>query len=378
MKFLKNLGINIGITLIMLLVVFVIGEIVSRSIFKFQTGGATAIHLQIFEGSDIYGWSHNPGAVDYYGYGNPTPEIKINSLGFRDDEIPLEKSENEKRIVVTGDSFTFGMGVTHENTFTEILEENLNAKNDGNSYNVINTGSIGYTIDNEYLVLKEKALQLDPDMAIVAFFTGNDVTELRRHEWITDNNGVPTKLVDVKHYVDEENRLRYKGEDEPISYFWNFLYKRLLILEKKMGINESTEPTLTWPAYLDPSDPNGDPRVPAFWDKIEIVLAQMKKDLDEKGIKLVVVAIPMDVQTNKKYWGKYSEIYFDNEAYEKNRPQTKLAELCTEYEIDLIDLLPYFREVPDTQYLYFESIDPHWTNEGHQMAADIIMENLPI
>lgn len=376
MKLLKNLGIQLGIILIMFVVVFVIGEIVSRTMFSFQTGGATAIHLQIFEGSDIYGWSHYPGAVDYHGYGDPTPEIRINSLGFRDDETPLKKAENEKRIVVTGDSFTFGMGVSHENIFTEVLERDLNAQDNGNLYNVINTGSIGYTIDNQYLVLKEKAMQLDPDLVIVAFFTGNDVTELRRHEWIEDENGVPEKIIDLKHYVDEEHRLRYKGEEEPISYFWNFLYKRWLVLKNKMGMNEINEPTLTWPAYLEPDDPNGDIRVPKFWDKIEIVLAQMKKDLDEKGIKLVVVAIPMDVQTNKKYWGKYSQIYFDDEAYEKNRPQTKLAELCVQYKIDLIDLLPYFREVPDDDFLYFEAIDPHWTDAGHKKAGDIIMENL--
>ena len=138
------------------------------------------------------------------------------------------------------------------------------------------------------------------------------------------------------------------------------------------------QPTLTWPAFLEPDNPNGDVRVPEFWNQIEIVLKAMKKVTEEHGAKLVVVTIPMDVQTNKSYWGKYSQMYFDEDAFEKNRPQTKLNELCETYGIDLIDLLPYFREANNDAWLYFEKIDPHWTKEGHAFAAEIISNNLPL
>jgi lysophospholipase L1-like esterase len=385
---LKSIFTNFLITLITLLIIFVIGEIICRTVFTFSKEGPTAINIHIFKASDIYGWGHEPKTIEKFGYGEPKPTIKINSLGFRDDEITINKPKNTKRIIILGDSFTFGMGVDQKEVFTEVLENLLNEANEKTQsqsqeinqgkqatyYEVINAGSIGYTLDNEYLLLKEKGLALDPDIVIIAFFVGNDVTEFRRHKWITGTNGLPVKLIDTEHYVDEEHRLRYKGEKEPVSYFWHFVSTRFKILQKKLGLYKSDEPTLTWPVFLDENDPHGDKRLPKFWGEIEVILKNLKKELDEKNIQLIVLAIPMDVQTNKKYWGKYSEMYFDDEAYRLARPQAKLKEICDKYKIDLIDLLPYFKEADTKDWLYFEKIDPHWTKQGHEFAAKIIKQ----
>jgi len=363
----KDLLIDFAILIVILIIICLIGEVCARAVLKYTREGGTAVNLKIFEASDVYGWGHFPGAE--------ADNIKINSLGFRDDEVAPEKDANTKRILVLGDSFTFGMSVSQPEIFTEKLEKMLNEKKDGTKYDVINGGAIGYTTDNEYLLMNEKGLSLNPDIVVLAFFAGNDVTEIRRHIWETSVEGVPEKLTDTDHYVDSDKRLRLKGEDEPVSYFLNFLSKRIIILEQKLGIIK-TDPTLTWPAFLDPNDPNGDTRIPQFWDKIETVLSAMKHELADRNIKLVVVSIPMDVQTDKKYWNKYSLMYFDEDAYEKDRPQTRLKELTDKYGIDLIELLPYFREEGRNKWLYFEKEDPHWTSEGHSLAAKIIYDNI--
>ncbi len=51
--------------------------------------------------------------------------IRINSLGFRSDEIPLKKVAGEFRILVLGDSVTFGTGGRNEGTYPSILQERL-------------------------------------------------------------------------------------------------------------------------------------------------------------------------------------------------------------------------------------------------------------
>jgi len=378
-KLRNKILINLGTFLVMLLIFFAIAEGVSRIAFTYTKEGPTAVNMQIFKANDKYVWGHLPGAVDYHGYGNPTPEIRINELGFRDDELRASKPHNTKRILALGDSFTFGMNVSHENIFTEQLQDILKEKNEDNNYEVLNMGAIGYTIDQQLLLLKEKGIDLDPDAVIINFFVGNDVTEFRRHEWITDQQNNLIKIIDKKHYVDESNRLRYKGEDEPASYFINFVNTRLQILAKKMGLNnDNNGPTLTWPAFLDPDDEHGDPNLPDYWQKAEISLKQIKDTLDENNIKLIVVAISMDVQTDKKYWDKYSEMYFDEQAYELSRPQAKLQKITQDLNIDFIDLLPYFREADPDLWYYYEEADPHWTNEGHQLTAEIIANNLQI
>lgn len=370
--------INLGTLLMMLLIFFVVAEGISRIAFKYTKEGPTAVNLRIFEENNTYVWGHLPGAVDYHGYENPTPEIRINKLGFRDDELLQSKPANTKRILALGDSFTFGMGIRHENIFTEQLENLLTKKDPDNKYEVVNMGAIGYTTDQQLLLLKEKGLALNPDAVIVNFFVGNDVTEFRRHEWVLDNDEQLVKVIDTKHYVDEDNRLRYKGEDEPVSYFANFISTRWLILMKKLGFNKEDGPTLTWPAFLEPDDEHGDPNLPEYWHQIEYVLTEMKRMLDEKGIKLVVVAIPMDIQIDKKYWGKYPEMYFDEEAYELSRPQANLKQLTDIMDIDYIDLLTFFRNANQNIWYYYEKVDPHWTNKGHRFAAEIIANNLQL
>ena len=55
-------------------------------------------------------------------------QVKINSKGLRDNEYPYEKPDDTYRILMLGDSFTFGYGVNIEDTMAKVLEENLNKK----------------------------------------------------------------------------------------------------------------------------------------------------------------------------------------------------------------------------------------------------------
>ncbi len=75
--------------------------------------------------SDVPGFSHKhkPGAYfkDLYGV-----EVKVNSKGLREYEYDYEKPPNTYRILVLGDSITFGWGVAFEKTYSKILEKKLN------------------------------------------------------------------------------------------------------------------------------------------------------------------------------------------------------------------------------------------------------------
>ncbi|OGL54617.1 MAG: hypothetical protein A3G31_12105 [Candidatus Schekmanbacteria bacterium RIFCSPLOWO2_12_FULL_38_15] len=101
--------------------------------------------------------------------GNYIAKAETNSLGFRDYEYGGKKG-NTFRILVLGDSFTFGAGVEFEDTFVKQLESILGEKNDGKKYEVINAGVMGYGTDQEYYYLKEWGFKLKPDLVIVAFY----------------------------------------------------------------------------------------------------------------------------------------------------------------------------------------------------------------
>ncbi len=103
-------------------------------------------------------------------------DVRFNELGLRGEPIP-PKQESEYRILVLGDSVTFGFGVAESDTFTSRLERALRTTRD-RSVRVINSGVGGYNTVQEYAYLKHKGLSLSPDLVILVYVTNDiDVNE---------------------------------------------------------------------------------------------------------------------------------------------------------------------------------------------------------
>ena len=99
--------------------------------------------------------------------------VRTNAQGFRDNRAAIPpKAPGEFRIVVLGDSFTFGPGVEYEDIFTSRLQARL-ARTHPHAQ-VINLAVEGYNIVQYEAVLEEVGLGLDPDLVLVALFPVND------------------------------------------------------------------------------------------------------------------------------------------------------------------------------------------------------------
>lgn len=93
-------------------------------------------------------------------------DYNINSLGFRTKEIGTKPS-NAYRILLLGDSFTEGWGVSQENTFSELLETKLNNISSGKKIETVNLGIASYSPIIHYLLIKNIGLSLFPDLVIL-------------------------------------------------------------------------------------------------------------------------------------------------------------------------------------------------------------------
>ena len=115
-------------------------------------------------------------APGYRGFFAGVP-VHINALGFRDRrEYNLEKSPGTFRILVLGDSVTFGHGTLDETTYPFLLEQRLREWRPDVNWEVWNLGVPGYNTSQELAYLTEVETRYDPDLAIVGFFA-NDLTE---------------------------------------------------------------------------------------------------------------------------------------------------------------------------------------------------------
>ena len=116
-----------------------------------------------------------PGYTGWFG-GVP---VRINQLGFRDDrEYSLEKSPRAFRILVLGDSVTFGHGSVWAHTYPYLLEQKLKAWRPGIEWQVWNAAVPGYNTSQELAHLLDVGPRFQPDLVVVGFFENDFVGNL--------------------------------------------------------------------------------------------------------------------------------------------------------------------------------------------------------
>lgn len=122
-----------------------------------QTGLGYALDLW----SPTRGWTLRPNLRDVPFRGEI---VNSNSKGVRGSrEVGYEKPPGVTRIVVLGDSFTFGEEVGDDETFSHHLQSLI-----PNS-EVLNLGVHGYGHDQMLLYLKEEGLKYRPDIVLLGF-----------------------------------------------------------------------------------------------------------------------------------------------------------------------------------------------------------------
>ena len=118
-------------------------------------------------------------ATDWYsgGPGNRALDARAqrNSLGFRDRDYPNHAPPGTVRILILGDSFAWGAGVTGDNAiFPALLEENLNRAADGPRVQVLNASLKGANTWKEADLYRHAHQEFKPDIVAQVFFV-NDV-----------------------------------------------------------------------------------------------------------------------------------------------------------------------------------------------------------
>lgn len=113
------------------------------------------------------GWSSIPGYFDRNAFGN-NAYIKINSQGFRNHtEFSIPIPSGKKRIICSGDSYTFGHGVSNVDAWPEQLSKIDTA------LETMNMGQKGYGIDQAYLWYLRDGKKFEHDVHLFGVIAHN-------------------------------------------------------------------------------------------------------------------------------------------------------------------------------------------------------------
>lgn len=172
---------------------------------------------QVSANPDI-GHEHRPGASGVY-MGVP---VSVNSIGLRDREIAEAPAAGVTRIMMLGDSVTFGWGVRIEDTPAKLLETALNSQGRGaGRYEVINTGVGNYNTVMETEYFLNGGYRLKPDVVVLNYFI-NDAEPVpkRKRSFMTEYSYAAVMLASA---FDKIGRV-YLGEPDWKTYYSD-LYK---------------------------------------------------------------------------------------------------------------------------------------------------------
>lgn len=135
-------------------------------------------------------WYSQPGLRDFVDKSDPVPR-STNSQGFRGrEEIDEPRRPGEYRILLLGDSSTFGLGVQDGQIFADVLEVEL-AASSGRPVRVFNAGCPGHTSLQGLHLLTTYGPVLQPDLVLWAYNNDSCLDVAAERERVADS---PTVL----------------------------------------------------------------------------------------------------------------------------------------------------------------------------------------
>ncbi|MBI4431269.1 MAG: SGNH/GDSL hydrolase family protein [Candidatus Omnitrophica bacterium] len=317
---------------------------------------------------------------------------RINNLGYRGEDFNVEKLPGVKRVLFLGDSFTYGSGVNDGETFSTLLGNYFKKHNF--NIEVINGGFASYSPILHYLRTRDDHIHLMPDHVFLFYdltdlqddfnYEKNAVYDKKTGNLIGCNpmyvNGRLSlwKVFVAKSYFGRyiHNKAVRTFEKIEMLGFWEYLRLKLQGKRAKAAIvnlersGNIKGDLLKYDRYIMIRDPSRLPLFVKHWQRSAHYLLLLRDFLAERNISFTLVLYPHGAQVSADQWrtGKVMWGFEQDKVYDDPYAWNHIKEWAGRENIDLIDLLPFFKSHGDEE-LYFDA-DVHMTPRGNQIFAE--------
>lgn len=282
------------------------------------------------------------------------PEFKvryqINEQGMRDRFThDLSKPADVTRILVLGDSFTFGAGNDYEKIWPVIFEHNLLKA--GYRVDVIKAGAYTHDTYTEFLQLKQLYPRFKPDVVVVAF-QSNDLLTSRPKPGETPSGSLEM------------------GVAAPAASVRRQKFRIITLLRRLIKKNDLIYSQYNLVRGWGKIFSSGDFQTQQIKDLKEVFL-EINSYANEHNVRLIFVSIPEFSQVIVKA-RKYSFPNIDVDVFDE-----EFQSLATAYDFGWLATLPGMAQkyASDHEDLYFR-LDEHLNNAGNQYIADFLFGHI--
>jgi hypothetical protein len=259
----------------------------------------------------------------------------INRQGYRDRERTLEKPAGTRRVVLLGDSFTWGASVLFDDGYGQRLERWLRERR-GEPWEVVNLAVPGMNTVGQSAQLVSEGFGYGPDVVILGYVLNDsedeNAAEARRAaDWLADRTPAPPsslldrsvllRVVRTRLWATRENRRRV--EDFRSMYL--------------------------------PSYPG--------WIAAQKALRAMGGACRERGVPFVVLIFPL--------FGSPLD-----DSYPFADIHAQVANVAAEAGAKVVDLLPFYRGLRSDLLVVDGTNDEHPNEIAHRIAAQTLRKGL--
>jgi lysophospholipase L1-like esterase len=309
---------------------------------------------------------------DFYGY------IPFNFEPFTVGDKP----EGAPRVLLLGDSFSFGSGASETGAdLASVMEESL--RQSVPNLEVVNAGVIGWGPSDELRFLEREGERLSPDIVVVQVFLGNDATDETGMTRIALFQGRPVLAANVETAPGRawtwarlhirlcfalsgaiRNAPLLMARQEAVPPFpdieWRTLMKRKPWLEGEFY-------TIT---------KGGDPLYDAGFEGLLESLKRIGYASLSLGARPMFVLVPGRLQAVaplREYAFKLNGI--DPAEQDLGKLNCRIVPEMQEHGFNVLDLLPLIQQrAPGDPLLYHTGHDDHFNDKGHRFAGEAMAQ----
>ncbi len=309
-----------------------------------------------------HGWRMRPDWTGSHHHYDFAASYHINRYGFRGS---YAEPRGGIRVALVGDSFTFGQGVDGEQTFSHLLGEATAGRSA-----FLNFGVLGFSTDQQYLLIKDRVGLFNPDLVLLVVYLGNDLFDNERPYPLQGEHGKPYfQLIDGELELRNSPVARKRkpaaarraslssvvlGEETGQPAVWHASLGRLEIF-RRIGVFQA-QGKIPDSAFA-----------PRFENALELFFALIEKtdaEVERQGAVLKLVLLP-----GRSYVAQADSVSAQYQDYLRRRIVGGLGDVPV---FDLATAMRAKRVEAGGQW-YFPN-EGHLSPLGHRVVADLLGE----
>lgn len=318
------------------------------------------------------GWTLQPDAQAKIPSLNGVIAVEVNSVGYRDRDYPVERSQGTSRLLVLADSFGAALETPQEETFHVKLEDHYNG-----SVEVISMSASVYNLAQEFLVYQHIGREYDPDVVLLVLYTGNDIISTRGFtglpRYTMSESGTLTLIDFPFAKVDSIAELEGFASLQPST---PLMRRSRLAFLVGLALRQQEDPLPEDAACSQLNLENFPAPTAKDWEVSEAILLAMRDAVETDGALLKIALIPMEFQIEPAFQEEPLASCPQPDWAIDAPPQVRLTAFLDENDIDYLDLTPVLRSARQSTdtHLYLPNDDIHWTSAAHAIVADTIYQ----